>query len=1156
MAEYQPLQRELEVPDVHDVGRDDSRVRRASPDVNAELAQLRLNQQEVQRRTSNAQEARRKQAQADGPQPEPEGGLDLEPDAVRTPHRGTPAKIARTRSFLRDGEQTRRSIGDEAHRQPDPITSPTWKERDSYEKMKLVQKQQAVQEKVSAGENAAAQVMKTVGPFAETVQSGGDDDSEAISFGQMRFEENGRVVPYLIIPEHKRDAPEVLDAIVTHMTHCTPLNPDGRPLSKPSIIFDLCSSGGSYMEWAKEAHDNDTLSKAWGWHLWECEECKTKNSNYFNKCERCDRSRPGAPISKNDLDKDETGDSEPPASGSRMSMCTASGPTGAAASSPRTDDDRDYMTLDTLPDEKMKQAEAFRQFVDNLMYVTKTSLACVEESGGWLFSAAGRDGGAQLCGDTIERFRGNLEEVVWMQYAALQDPELFGKANHDEFVQQLRDSAVPLSASGDPPELQSRAYYYSNRAHYSSPADLQSDDAVAMIDAKKRGAMKLGVDISPCATHLLFFDTVGAHREVHSQAHSLDQLPHDHIAALKRAMGAQGVSEGMIMMNGGTQELQRAQDVVSQLNPCIAFKSIGGASDLMARIFQQSQQKDKEDCLYAEMIEENKDIEVAQLEVLECTNHLEALKRKSAKSKQLKPAEKALAAAKDRLWKEKGDLKEVRKALQERKTKVAERQRMRTLIDGIDLDTPYPEEALHVDLRGHCHRYSLPPDTDKAETVVVDAVPRNRNVHTYLQKHMAVMKEKQQDAHERSTLGFRSLEKQLIDSAWSSAAMYDRNAHNQEKLGSRLDFLTNLFNVLIVLTVILKQYLFSACLDVALGTEDAFELEADGGADDLAIVHTIMNVCLIVLPILNGIFITLNSQLDPHTKANALQWADARTESETYRYRCRALEYSASGTACWLKPDADVDGAKADRQTNFLRLGTETYKQRCKEVNTILRSDTTFSSGAMEYHTDEDKVQAERQSRLPHATEKLVMYSEEVDVRHGRPKKLSFRDDGYSRLEATEYLACRTQVQLKRMRMEVQPLSRKLRLLKILMMVATTVSVGLGSINADLFIAISTSAVSFFSTCIEDGDYKRHVHTTNLAITMLEAAESDWTALTFVQKRDPKHKDRLVRQTEAAIMAFYEMKYAHGAQNLSALERGKEGAGGGDGAGGDDVADG
>jgi hypothetical protein len=154
---------------------------------------------------------------------------------------------------------------------------------------------------------------------------------------------------------------------------------------------------------------------------------------------------------------------------------------------------------------------------------------------------------------------------------------------------------------------------------------------------------------------------------------------------------------------------------------------------------------------------------------VECTNNLEALKRESAKSKQLKPAEKALAAAKDRLWKEKGDLKEVRKALQERKTKVAERQRMRTLIDGIDLDTPYPEEALHVDLRGHCHRYSLPPDTDKAETVVVDAVPRNRNVHTYLQKHMAVMKEKQQDAHERSTLGFRSLEKQLIDSAWSSA---------------------------------------------------------------------------------------------------------------------------------------------------------------------------------------------------------------------------------------------------------------------------------------------------------------------------------------------------------------------------------------------------
>ena len=108
-----------------------------------------------------------------------------------------------------------------------------------------------------------------------------------------------------------------------------------------------------------------------------------------------------------------------------------------------------------------------------------------------------------------------------------------------------------------------------------------------------------------------------------------------------------------------------------------------------------------------------------------------------------------------------------------------------------------------------------------------------------------------------------------------------------------------------------------------------------------------------------------------------------------------------------------------------------------------------------------------------------------------------------------------------------------------------------------LFIGMFPAGISYADRHVEkDGDYKRHVHTTNLAITMLEAAESDWTALTFVQKRDPKHKDRLVRQTEAAIMAFYEMKYAHGAQNLSALERGKEGAGGGDGAGGDDVADG
>ena len=39
--------------------------------------------------------------------------------------------------------------------------------------------------------------------------------------------------------------------------------------------------------------------------------------------------------------------------------------------------------------EELPAADAARQFAEHLMGVTKTLLTCLEESGGWLFTAAG-----------------------------------------------------------------------------------------------------------------------------------------------------------------------------------------------------------------------------------------------------------------------------------------------------------------------------------------------------------------------------------------------------------------------------------------------------------------------------------------------------------------------------------------------------------------------------------------------------------------------------------------------------------------------------------------------------------------------------------------------------------------------------------------------
>eukprot|EP01043_Picozoa_sp_COSAG02_P072506 COSAG02_NODE_13691_length_1361_cov_1.803487_2_plen_143_part_01 len=124
-----------------------------------------------------------------------------------------------------------------------------------------------------------------------------------------------------------------------------------------------------------------------------------------------------------------------------------------------------------------------------------------------------------------------------------------------------------------------------------------------------------GIDLHPSATHLVFFDTAGHARGKHSNGLVNAALPYDHIHALKQALINRGAAEGLVLMNGGLQEVNLAMHYVSQLNPVVSFKNVGGASELVARIFQQ-EQKDRKEREWTEVQgEEHKDVEKAQQEV-------------------------------------------------------------------------------------------------------------------------------------------------------------------------------------------------------------------------------------------------------------------------------------------------------------------------------------------------------------------------------------------------------------------------------------------------------------------------------------------------------------------------------------------------------------
>ena len=76
-------------------------------------------------------------------------------------------------------------------------------------------------------------------------------------------------------------------------------------------------------------------------------------------------------------------------------------------------------------------------------------------------------------------------------------------------------------------------------------------------------------------------------------------------------------------------------------------------------------------------------------------------------------------------------------------------------------------------------------------------------------------------------------------------------------------------------------------------------------------------------------------------------------------------------------------------------------------------------------------------------------------------------DDGYSQLGAEDYLAVRTRSKLAEIELMLPGLSRQKQGLQYLTYIATVVSVILGTIKMDLYIAISTGAVSMFTAILE-----------------------------------------------------------------------------------------
>ena len=111
------------------------------------------------------------------------------------------------------------------------------------------------------------------------------------------------------------------------------------------------------------------------------------------------------------------------------------------------------------------------------------------------------------------------------------------------------------------------------------------------------------------------------------------------------------------------------------------------------------------------------------------------------------------------------------------------------------------------------------------------------------------------------------------------------------------------------------------------------------------------------------------------------------------------------------------------------------------------------------------------------------------------------QDDGYSQLTVHDYIACRTVPQLALMQQTLPPLSARKDHLQMLMYFMSALSVVFATVHADLYIAVSTAAISLCTGILEYQKLEVKVASLNRSIKELSKVLHDWDSCAFAYPR-------------------------------------------------------
>jgi len=557
-------------------------------------------------------------------------------------------------------------------------------------------------------------------------------------------------------------------------------------------------------------------------------------------------------------------------------------------------------------------------------------------------------------------------------------------------------------------------------------------------------------------------------------------VPHENISCLiiferkvsKRLFAKMLWSEildGTLLVNGGCRAFDDAIGVMESGKPLFVFGGTGGSADLFSSIFNQATNENVQ----------NKDWKLSKKDAYSIGLSWFAIDGGNSPMKCFDPGFKL---SEWKTWE-----MEPYKRFNGGEWRHDESRPPWPKYDPLKWGADYPYTQI---LKAYGVLSNWPETFNKRNTLVIPTMQMTPSMLTdQLTRVMASSDEAKPE------LGGKQAEVELLMNGWAQRYLFKRGARRALKLSDIINILA------IILT-------FLTYLCVELLNSQMFEEETS----------SFLWYMTIVLPVLVSLFFSLNSKWAPTTRWGMLTLSAKKTEAEIFRYRARVGPYAPRRRIITL--DGGVSEGKAggalqkSARMTFVDNLTDIFNEMQAMEGSMLVAVPSRRENTTENVDDEDDVEPEF---VPTDTKAKIDTNIVTDGCWIR-KWENGMDNRVSKLRAQQFLDWRLIPELEKRRKATPKWEFWLNVSQFTIFFCSSITAFMAAVDATEYIAVVLAFAAAVSAFVELRQLKHRVRGMNLTISKLGKLLLWWQGLTLVERRQQSSRERLVNETEQALI--------------------------------------